>query len=144
MCDSNHTIHQRAFNSHSSQLKTACVDQEKTSLPGMEALSLEDCFHLHKGKEKWPTQCQPRPFYSQAQMQPCCLHPLGVPTHLLSGKANQDCNCTVVIAVVLDLGELCSKLPVFYAMPAIPGFVIITLPEKWDLTFDPRAKPHML
>ena len=29
------------------------------------------------------TQCQPRPFYSQAQMWPCCSHdPLGVPTNL--------------------------------------------------------------
>ena len=25
---------------------------------------------------------QPRPLYSQVQKQPCCLHPLGTPTHL--------------------------------------------------------------
>jgi len=28
---------------------------------------------------KWPTQCQPRPFYSQAQMQPCTQPPPPVP-----------------------------------------------------------------
>jgi len=37
---------------------------------------------VHIGGEKWPTQCQPRPFYSQAQILPCCLHPSGAPTHL--------------------------------------------------------------
>ena len=36
---------------------------------------------LCKGGEKWPTQCQLRPFYSQAQKQPCCLHPSGAATH---------------------------------------------------------------
>ena len=30
---------------------------------------------MHIGGEKWPIQCQPRPFYSQAHIQPCCLHP---------------------------------------------------------------------
>ena len=29
---------------------------------------------------KWPTKCQPRPFYSQCKTQPCCVHPLLVIT----------------------------------------------------------------
>ena len=31
---------------------------------------------------KRASQCQPSHFYSQAQMRPCCLHPLDAPTHL--------------------------------------------------------------
>ena len=59
--------------------------KKKASLSEMEApqghktiFEADAC----KGREKWPTQCQPRPFYSQAQKQPCCLYPLGAPNHL--------------------------------------------------------------
>ena len=38
--------------------------------------------HLCQTQQKWPSRCQPRPFYSQAQTWPCCLYPLGAPTHL--------------------------------------------------------------
>ena len=34
------------------------------------------------GGQQWPTQSQPRHFQSGAQRRPCCLHPLGAPTHL--------------------------------------------------------------
>ena len=64
---------------------TTLADREKASLSEMEApQSHKTIFEADacKGREKWPTQCQPRPFYSQAQKQPCCLYPSGAPNHL--------------------------------------------------------------
>jgi len=37
---------------------------------------------IHEKGEEMANQCQPRLFYSQAQKQPCCLHPSSAPTHL--------------------------------------------------------------
>jgi len=55
---------------------------------GTDTVNFWDCFLglLHLKQEKWPTPLQPRAFHSQVRTWPCCLHPLGAPTHLHLSK----------------------------------------------------------
>ena len=66
------------------------------------------------GGQQWPTPSQPRHFQSEAQRQPCCLHPSGAPTHLPDAvkhcTVNQYANDTPIYVSDVDLTEVGRKL----------------------------------
>ena len=74
--------HQRAYNvqvpptsERFSRLKTAYGARNRAPKEAEEP-------YLCPFVSKWPSQCQPRLFYSQPSQQPCAQHPVLKPAHL--------------------------------------------------------------
>jgi len=64
---------------------TTSADQKKVTLSEMEAPQGWEAVFLSQFMQRRREMAHPvppRPFYSQAQKQPCCFYPLGAPTHL--------------------------------------------------------------
>ena len=75
ICDSNHPFINK-FSRFAALSQWMSVQTGKKKVGGQA--------HSCKGEGKWLTEYQPRPSYSQAQIQPCCFHHSDEPTYPLS------------------------------------------------------------